>query len=133
MYDVIVVLFAGGGSSSGGSSSGCTDNDANCGYWASTGECTEHAAYMNLNCKQSCGTCGRCRHYVVHTHKHTVHTVTERRMRTGTLTHMPLLTRARTHTHTYTHTVLLILSMNSCSQNCQNIDIRTRITKHEKY
>jgi len=36
---------------------GCTDNNANCAYWASNGECESNPGWMLANCPQSCGSC----------------------------------------------------------------------------
>ncbi|XP_021361876.1 uncharacterized protein LOC110455816 [Mizuhopecten yessoensis] len=36
---------------------GCYDNNENCEYWASTGECNSNPAYMHSTCQYSCGTC----------------------------------------------------------------------------
>eukprot|EP00058_Branchiostoma_floridae_P022715 XP_002608205.1 hypothetical protein BRAFLDRAFT_90354 [Branchiostoma floridae] len=41
-----------------GSEYSCTDNHEHCGYWASVGECTNSADYMNQNCMLSCNLCG---------------------------------------------------------------------------
>merc|ERR1712232_206968 len=35
----------------------CDDKNSNCGDWAGSGECQKNPAYMNLNCKKSCGQC----------------------------------------------------------------------------
>ena len=43
---------------------GVTDDNSECPYWASIGECTKNAGWMNSNCELSCktwnehGTCG---------------------------------------------------------------------------
>jgi len=36
---------------------GCTDENAECSSWASTGECEENPKYMLVNCKKSCNNC----------------------------------------------------------------------------
>ena len=33
------------------------ENESDCPGWAKSGECTNNVAFMNLNCKVSCGTC----------------------------------------------------------------------------
>ncbi|XP_022084108.1 zinc metalloproteinase nas-6-like [Acanthaster planci] len=35
----------------------CVDNNVNCQFWASIGECQENPAYMTVNCRRSCGIC----------------------------------------------------------------------------
>merc|ERR1719356_1278416 len=35
----------------------CTDDNENCEYWASVGECEANPAYMLENCRKSCGVC----------------------------------------------------------------------------
>jgi len=35
----------------------CFDNNADCEYWASIGECGINPAYMLVNCKKSCSVC----------------------------------------------------------------------------
>jgi len=35
----------------------CTDDNQNCEYWASVGECEANPAYMLVNCRKSCGVC----------------------------------------------------------------------------
>jgi M6 family metalloprotease-like protein len=36
---------------------GCADDNANCTYWASVGECSNNSGYMELFCQLSCGLC----------------------------------------------------------------------------
>ena len=38
----------------GGGGGSCTDENPNCKYWASIGECQKSPAYMMGKCKQSC-------------------------------------------------------------------------------
>ena len=35
----------------------CTDQDTQCGYWASLGECDKNPGYMLKSCQQSCNAC----------------------------------------------------------------------------
>ena len=37
--------------------SDCQDLNANCAYWASTGECQSNPGYMIPNCPKSCNVC----------------------------------------------------------------------------
>jgi hypothetical protein len=37
---------------------GCTDDNASCAYWASTGQCTANPAFMLKACRNSCKTLG---------------------------------------------------------------------------
>ena len=35
----------------------CVDENANCGYWSSRGECGRNPGYMHEHCKMSCRVC----------------------------------------------------------------------------
>jgi hypothetical protein len=35
----------------------CSDNNDNCNFWASQGECQSNPGFMHANCPVSCGTC----------------------------------------------------------------------------
>lgn len=35
----------------------CVDLEAQCGFWASRGECSANPGFMHLKCSKSCGTC----------------------------------------------------------------------------
>merc|ERR1712007_81662 len=35
----------------------CKDDQRDCGYWASIGECSRNRGYMSENCKASCNSC----------------------------------------------------------------------------
>nr|BBB02487.1 astacin metalloprotease [Patiria pectinifera] len=41
-----------------GTGGDCTDNNVNCQYWASVGECQRNPNYMTVNCRRSCRLCG---------------------------------------------------------------------------
>ena len=44
--------------SASSSNAGCVDdNEHNCSYWSSNGECDNNPRYMHTNCKRSCNTC----------------------------------------------------------------------------
>jgi hypothetical protein len=35
----------------------CSDDDKDCGFWASAGECEKNPGYMSASCRKSCGLC----------------------------------------------------------------------------
>ncbi|XP_031563373.1 zinc metalloproteinase nas-15-like [Actinia tenebrosa] len=47
----------GGNGGSTGGNNDCVDNDKNCAYWASKGECEKNPTYMLKECKKSCKKC----------------------------------------------------------------------------
>ena len=40
--------------------SDCKDEDRDCAYWASIGECDKNPDYMRTSCKRACASCWRC-------------------------------------------------------------------------
>ena len=45
----------------GAAEDACTDGDPSCEAWAEEGECFTNPGWMLVNCRKSCGKCGRVR------------------------------------------------------------------------
>ncbi|XP_067024818.1 uncharacterized protein [Acropora muricata] len=59
---LIFVVFAGPDNIL--TSAACVDQNSNCDYWASIGECNTNPLYMLFSCPVSCNVCSRCRNVV---------------------------------------------------------------------
>ena len=37
----------------------CEDSHKHCAIWSTMGECSKNSAWMNVNCRKSCKSCGK--------------------------------------------------------------------------